>query len=107
MDFPGTSGPEADARRPVVDRQARHRRAAYPLEPHVSCPDCAGDRLISRIIHSNPSVKYYMQRPELASLLGRSLLIASFEQDKDGKQRYWEVRTTGPPGSRFYPGGYY
>lgn len=53
--------------------------------------DFPGDRLISRIIHSNPSVKYYMQRPELASLLGRSLLIASFEQDKDGKQRYWEV----------------
>jgi hypothetical protein len=48
-----------------------------------------------------------LKRPELASLLGRSLLIASFEQDKDGKQRYWEVRTTGPPGSRFYPGGYY
>ena len=48
-----------------------------------------------------------MQRPELASLLGRSLLIASFEQDKDGKQRYWEVRTRGPAGSRFHPGGYY
>jgi hypothetical protein len=62
-----------------------------PTVSALAHSQCAGDRLISRIIHSNASVKYYMRRPDLASLLGRSVLIASFEKDKDGKQRYWEV----------------
>ena len=62
-----------------------------PTVSALAHSQCAGDRLISRIIHSNASVKYYMRRPDLASLLGRSVLIASFEKDKDGKQRSWEV----------------